>query len=196
MKKLQLLLLAWGAPALFLFAVIDGAGLPTPGGLDLALVTLAVNRPANAYVLAMLTLVGSLIGCMILFTLARRGGEAILTKYRSRRRFILFELWFQKYGLLTVFIPALLPIPLPLKFFILCAAVFEVRPLAFFATLLLARIPRYLGLAYLGRNLGTESWPWLMTHKWYLMAFATGLFASLYLLILITDRRSRQVSSS
>lgn len=189
MKALAATLIAWGPLGLFLFALVDGIGLPTPNGLDAALLLLTINRPSFAYGFAALTLVGSLIGCAILFSMARKGGEASLQKYRTKPRFVRLEQWFQRYGLLTIFIPALLPIPLPLKFFILCAGVFEVRLTVFLGVLLLARIPRYFLLAYLGAQLGTQSFSWLKQHTLHLLAFAALLFLFLYLLIRIVDSR-------
>ena len=187
MKRALEILLSWGPVGLFFFAIVDGVGLPTPGGLDALLLVLCAHNPDQAYGYAGLTLLGSLIGCLALFWMARKGGEAVLKPYRHRPRFERFETWFQHYGLLTVFIPALVPIPMPLKFFILCAGVFEVTPLAFFSTLLAARVPRYFGLAYLGskgRTLG-----WFKNHVWELLAFAVCLFVFLYLLIRLIDRR-------
>lgn len=197
MKNILATLIAWGPLSLFLSAIIDGAGVPTPGGLDALFLWLTAKRPADAYWFAAISLVGSLIGCMILFYLARKGGEAVLTKYRAKRSFIKLEQWFQHYGLITVFIPALVPIiPLPLKFFILCSAVFEVKPGALLLTLFAARLPRYLALAYLGRRLGEESFPWLKAHLWHLLGIAFGLFVFLYLLIIISERRRRSVTQS
>jgi membrane protein YqaA with SNARE-associated domain len=178
---------------LFLLDIIDGAGLPTPAGLDAFFLLLAANRPEDAYYLALLTLVGSLTGCMILFYLAKKGGDAKLAQYRTRPRFVRLERWFQHYGLLTIFIPALVPIiPLPLKFFVLCAGVFEVSPLAYFLTLLAARLPRYLALAYLGQKLGKESYPWLKSHMWHLLGVAAGLFVFFYLVIVFIDWRRKR----
>jgi membrane protein YqaA with SNARE-associated domain len=195
LKQILATLLALGPWGIFLFAIIDGAGLPTPGGLDALLLFLTANRPSDAYWFALLALIGSLIGCFVLFFLAKKGGEASLTKYRNRPRFIRFERWFQHYGLLTVFIPALVPIiPLPLKFFILCAGIFEVSPVALFLTLLAARVPRYTALAYLGQQLGAKSYPWLKSHLWHLFGFALALFAFLYLLIVLVDRRHRLIA--
>jgi membrane protein DedA with SNARE-associated domain len=184
-------LIAWGPVGLFLFAVVDGAGVPTPGGLDWLLLLLTIHTPSGAWGFAGLALAGSMIGCMFMFFVARKGGEAVLRKYRSRPRFERLEKWFQRYGLLTVFIPALVPIPMPLKFFILCAGVFKVTPIAFFFTLLAARIPRYLGLAYLGARLGSESFPWLKAHVWHMLGIAAALFLFLYLLIKLADRRRK-----
>ncbi len=188
-------IVAFGPLGVFLFAILDGAGLPSPGGLDWLVVLLAVKTPHLAYQLAALAIVGSLIGGFFLYWIARRGGEAMLKKYRGRPSFVQFERWFQRYGLLTVFIPALIPIPMPLKFFVLCAGVFEVPPLTFGLVMTAARVPRYVALAYLGSKLGRESWPWLKVHVPHLLGLAVILFITLYLLILVLDRRRRTANS-
>jgi membrane protein DedA with SNARE-associated domain len=196
MKEFLNTLIAWGPLGVFIFAILDGAGVPSPGGLDWLLVLVAINSPERWYWLAGLSVAGSVLGCLILYYVARRAGEAMLAKYRLRPRFQKFERWFQHYGLLTVFIPALVPIPMPLKFFIICTGAFAVPPATFIAVLLAARIPRYLGLAYLGAELGRESFPWLKSHAIGMIAIAAGLFVVLYLLILITDRRRRLTEST
>jgi membrane protein YqaA with SNARE-associated domain len=191
MKAILNTLIAWGPLGVFIIAVVDGAGVPSPGGLDWVILLLSANRPDLAFGLAGLAILGSMIGGVFLYWIARRGGDAMLKKYRGRPRFERFERWFQHYGMLTVFIPALVPIPMPLKFFIICAGVFEVPLLTYFLVLLVARIPRYLGLAYLGSQLGHQSFPWLKAHAWHMIGIAFGLFVFLYLLILVADRRRR-----
>src|ERR1017187_6497763 len=191
MKAFLNTLIAWGPLGVFIVAVIDGAGVPSPGGLDWMLVVLSINRPDLAYGMAGLAVAGSLIGSLFLYWIARRGGEAMLKKYRGRPRFARFEKWFQRYGLLTVFIPALIPIHMPLKFFAVCAGVFEVPVATYFLVMLAARVPRYLGLAYLGSQLGRESFTWLRSHAWHMTGVAAALFVFLYLLILVVERRRR-----
>jgi membrane protein DedA with SNARE-associated domain len=195
MKGFLETLIAWGPAGVFVFAVLDGVGVPSPGGLDWLLVFLAARMPDMAFGLAGLALLGSLIGGLMLYYISRRAGEAMLAKYRNRPRFVRFELWFQRYGLLTVFIPALIPIPMPLKFFVICAGVFAVPPMTFFLVMLAARIPRYFALAYLGAQLGRESLPWLKAHVWHMFGIAAVLFVLLYAMIRISDRR-RQLSVS
>ncbi len=195
MKGFTDALLALGPLGVFLFAIVDGAGVPTPGGLDALLIFLCAKEPTAAYLMATLTLAGSLIGCFILFYVARRGGEAYLAKYTSSGRGARFKTWFQRYGLLTVFIPALVPIPMPLKAFVICAGAMGISPWAYLRVLLAARIPRYFALAYLGSQLGTQSWPWLKAHALHMLAFSVILFVSLYLLAKYVDyKRARQLT--
>lgn len=189
MKGFTNFLMGLGPFGLFLIALVDGAGVPIPVGVDFLLVFLAAKNPGQAYLYAALTIVGSLIGGMGLYYVARKGGEAYLNKFTSSGRGQKFKAWFIEYGLLTVFIPALVIIPLPLKVAEICAGALGVRPSPFFFTLLGARIPRYIALAYLGARLGEGSWPWVKAHGWHMGLFALALFAVLYLMVLIVHRR-------
>ena len=192
MKQFTSALLALGPLGVFLFAIVDGAGVPTPGGMDALLVFLCVENPSQAYLMAALALAGSLIGCFILFYIARRGGGAYLAKYTSSGRGARFKVWFQHYGLLTVFIPALIPIPMPLKVFVICAGALGISPGAYLRVLIAARVPRYFALAYLGSQLGTQSWPWLKSHALHLFGLAAALFVFLYLLVKYVEYRRAQ----
>jgi uncharacterized membrane protein YdjX (TVP38/TMEM64 family) len=131
---------------------------------------------------------------MIFFELLRRGGEKYLTKYTSSGRGLRFRAWFLRYGLITVFIPAFLPIPiLPLKVFAACAAAMGVPRTRFLLVILLARVPRYLALAYLGAQLGEHSGAWLRGHMWYLLALAALLTLVLGALARHANREALQL---
>jgi hypothetical protein len=51
------------------------------------------------------------------------------------------------------------------------------------------RLLRYVGLAYLGAQLGEHSMRYLKEHAWHLLGFAAVLFAALYLLVRAVERR-------
>jgi membrane protein DedA with SNARE-associated domain len=186
-------LIALGHTGLFVAATLDGAGLPIPGGVDALVVFLATHTPDDAWWFASVAVLGSVIGNFILFLLARRGGEWYLRKRGSNPRSQRFRRWFDKYGLLTVFISALVPLPvMPMKIFVLSSGALGSTPLAFLAAFLSARIPRYFGLAYLGMRMGQSSMAYLKDHVWHLAAIAVGLFLFLALLVKIADvRRAR-----
>jgi len=150
------------------------------GGVDALVVLLAVANRSQAYGAVAAAVAGSLIGGMILFLIARKGGEEYLHRYTSQGRGARLRAWFMEYGLLTVFIPALVPIPLPLKIFILSAGALEVPPARFLIVFLAGRIPRYVLFAWLGMHLGAETWPYLRSHVWQLVLLSAGLFVVLY----------------
>lgn len=190
MTKIKALLLVWGIPGLFAFALLDGAGLPLPGGLDVALIFLATQMPDRIYALAATAVVGSSIGVLILFSLARKGGELYLSRHTMSKTGQRFRRWFQHYGLLTVFIVALVPLPvMPMKIFVLCAGALGSPRRAFLAVFVFARVIRYVALANLGKRMGDHAWTYLRANKWYLALISVALFAVLYALVKIADRR-------
>lgn len=196
MKKLLETLAAWGPWGLFLAAVLDGAGIPVPSGVDVLLVFLAARRPDEIIWLSMITVAGSTLGNTFLFYVARKGGEMFLEKRTASPRSLRFRRWFDHYGLLTVFISALVPLPImPMKIFVLCAGALGASPVKFLIVFVCARVPRYVALAYLGRSMGSNALQYLRDHVWHLTAFAAGLTFVLWILIRIADHRRERAAA-
>ena len=193
MHHLHDLLVSWGPLGVFVLATVESAGIPNPGGTDILLLVVTIARKGAALKCAALAVAGSLIGTEVLFEVVRQGGERYFARYTRSARGERFRAWFQRYGLVTVFIPALLPIPiLPFKFFVACAAATGVDRRLFLLVLVAARVPRYLGLAYLGAELGENSYAWLAAHRWHILALAVVIFMVLYALIRWADRKRLQ----
>lgn len=168
-------LLAWGPLGLFALAVLDSAGLPVVGGVDALLIAFASAHPGSAYVGAACAIAGSLTGSLILFYVARKGGEVLLAKHISRGLGARLHRWFYRYGLITIFIPALSPIPLPMKVPVFCAGALRVRVLYFAAVVLCARVIRYFALAYFGAKYGQETLTFITSHGTLFGSIAAGL---------------------
>lgn len=189
MRHLYDLLISWGPLGLLLFSAVESAGIPNPGGTDVMLIVVAAGRPSAAMLAAALAVIGSLGGSVIFYEIMRRGGERLLSRYTSSGRGARFRRWFHQYGMATVFISALLPIPgVPFKAFAACACALGVSRTRFLLVLAAARIPRYLGLAYLGSQLGEKSWPWVQAHTWDMVAVAVFLAITLYALLRYSGR--------
>lgn len=177
-----------------MLAIVESAGIPNPGGTDVLLLFMAAARPEDAVLSAALAVVGSLVGSMFFFELLRRGGEKFLAKHTASGRGQRFRAWFMRYGMITVFIPAFLPIPiLPFKAFCACAGAMGVTRKRFLLVLAAARIPRYAALAYLGSTLGEHSGTWLREHGWYLLALGVVLAAALGLMARRANREALQL---
>jgi membrane protein YqaA with SNARE-associated domain len=190
MRHLRDVLVSWGPLGVFVLASVESAGIPNPGGTDALLLLLAIARPNEAMLCAVLAAVGSLIGSEIFYEITRKGGEKFLAKYTAGNNGRKFREWFARYGLITVFIPALLPIPiLPFKVFAACAGVMCVPRHRLLLVLAAARFPRYLALAYLGQQLGENSTAWLKGHLWHLLALAVAIGIALYGLVRWVDAR-------
>lgn len=193
MKNLAALLKSWGLIGLFCLAILDSAGAPLPVAVDgLILATAAIN-PSSAYVGALIAVVGSAIGSLFLYSVARKGGKVYLNAVTASGRPAKFRAWFQTYGLITIFIPALVPIPLPLKVFVLSAGALGVKPVTFLLVILAARIPRYFGLAWLGAQMGSQTMPWLKAHV-VSLSFSAALLAGI--LAVMVKWNSRRVAQA
>jgi membrane protein YqaA with SNARE-associated domain len=179
----------------FFVAVIDSAGLPMVAGVDALVVLISALNPSQGYEAALTGTAGSLVGNLFLFFIARKGGEAYLARYTAEGRGAQLRAWFAEYGLLTIFVPAFVIVPLPMKIFVLSAGAMGVNPLRFSFVLLIARLPRYLFLAWLGTRLGKDTIPYLQHHAWEFLIFAVVLFAALYLAIRFLHRRNQHLSS-
>lgn len=185
MKKFWASLVALGPWGVLIVSTIESLGIPNPGGTDWLLVGIAIARPDQAMLCAAMAVLGSLIGTAAFFDVMRRGGDRLMAKYSSSERGAKFRSWFQRYGLVTVFIPALVPLPfLPFKAFAACAGAMNVPRWRFMGVLAVGRILRYSALAYLGVKLGTvdNSKAWVKAHTWHMVFAAVAIFVAFYLL--------------
>jgi len=187
-KQFVATLVSWGPLGVLILSVLDSTGVPMVGGVDALVVVIAVANHSAAWPAAAMATLGSLIGSVVLFYLARKGGEAYLARYTSRGRGAQFRRWFERYGLTTVFVPAAVPIPMPMKVFVLSAGAMGVRTSWFVTVILAARIPRYFMLAWLGTRLGPQTLPFLKANLGWLFAIAAALFVLLYAGIRLADR--------
>jgi len=71
---------------------------------------------------------------------------------------------YQRFGLLAVIVPALLPPPMPFKAFVLLAGVAGVSPLKFSIAILIGRGVRYFGQGYLAVLYGEKAIDLIRAH--------------------------------
>jgi membrane protein DedA with SNARE-associated domain len=175
MHKIAEALAALGPLGVFALALLDSLGVPLPAAIDLMLLTISVETPQNAYWAAIAATVGSMIGNLGLFLLARGGGRRWVKPPEpgKERR---FRAWFHRYGLVTVFVPAVVPfVPLPLKAFVVSAGVFHTPISRFALVIVAARVLRYFGEAYLGVHLGKGAGDYLKNHAWTITGIALAI---------------------
>ena len=144
-----------GLFGLFFVAIIDSSPipLPIPGSTDLLLLWL-VAHSGNPWLLAPCAIVGSIIGGYTTWQIGRRGGEAALQHYVPARHLQRVVRWVQGHSILAVFIPALLPPPIPLLPFALASGALGVSRGRFLIVFGAARSLRYCFVAWLGVTYG------------------------------------------
>jgi len=153
-----------GGVGLFVIALLDSSFLSFPQVNDLLIIVLSTTYPARMPCYAAMTTVGSLVGCFMLYAVARRGGELMLRK-RLKGRYVDRALdLYQRYGLLAVMVPALLPPPVPFKVFVLLAGAAAVAPWRFGLAVIIGRGIRYFGQGYLAVLYGDEAAGFMKAH--------------------------------
>ena len=142
-------LLPYGGIGLMLLAVCDSSFLSLPEVNDLLLMTFSIDDPGSMIKLATLTTLGSVIGCALLYSVGRKGGEAFLRRRFSNERFLRVQTWYRKYGILAIIVPSLLPPPTPFKIFVLSAGTFGISWPQFIAAVSIGRGIRYFSEGFL-----------------------------------------------
>lgn len=140
-----------GALGLLSVAVVDSSviPLPLPGSTDLLLLWL-VAHSGNPWVLATMAISGSILGGYITWDVGRRGGEAALHHYVPARLLKRVVGWVKRHPILAVFLPAVLPPPIPLLPFALASGALGVSRRRFLLVYGAARTMRYSVVAWLG----------------------------------------------
>ena len=146
--------LTLGAPGLYLVAFLDSSFLSLPEITDLLVVWMVMhNHDALAFYVIAATL-GSLTGCLLMYFIGRKGGDALLRKRFDSRRADRALAAFDRFGVMVVLIPAILPPPAPFKIFVLLAGVAGISLTKFTAAIVIGRGARYLALGVLAVRYG------------------------------------------
>jgi membrane protein YqaA with SNARE-associated domain len=169
-----------GAPGLFLISFLDSSVLTFPIINDLLLIELSIQHPARMPLYALMAALGSVLGCVLLFFIAEKGGEALFHRHAGDRAHAIRH-WVVQNGFWGMLVAALLPPPTPFKVFVVAAGVFEVRLASFTSAITLARLVRYFGIGFLAIRYGHDALPFLKLHKWSValavMAVAVASYA-------------------
>src|SRR6202167_3401033 len=176
---LQHAIAVFGGGGLFLVAFLDSSVLTFPFITDALVMNWARERPARMPYYCAMAALGSLAGCIWLYLLAKKGGEAWYHK-RGGRGSHKVKKWVQRNGFLSVFIPGILPPPFPFKIFVLAEGVFQVPLKTFVLALLLGRALRYFLEVILAGRYGNVVLPFLMAHRTGFALGALGVLLVLY----------------
>lgn len=151
-----------GAPGVFAISFLDASIIPLaiPGSTDLLLLWV-ISHGASPWIMVSCALAGSLAGAWTTWRLGKKGGQAAIKHYvppRLQRRVLE---WSKHRPALVVFLPAMLPPPIPLWPFLLAAGALGVTWKRFLGAFGGGRVLRYglegwLAVAY-GRQI-THFW--------------------------------------
>jgi len=146
--------LSLGGPGLAILAFLDSSFLSFPEINDLLIITYVIDQPSGWWQYALFTTAGSLLGCLALYALGRKGGEAFLKRRFSATSLDRGLALYKRWGLLAIIVPSILPPPTPFKIFVLLAGVARVRTGTFLGAVAIGRGLRYFGEALLAYYYG------------------------------------------
>jgi len=131
------------APAMVVIGALDSSLLSLPEINDYLVVGRCYKYPSAAFYFPLFAAAGSVLGCNILYTIVRRGGQAVLRKRFNLQSIKRVERAYERFGFLAIGIPAILPPPLPFKIFVATAGALEYPRWKFLLTVMIARSFRY-----------------------------------------------------
>jgi len=131
------------APAMVLIGALDSSLLSLPEINDYLVVGRCIKYPSAVFYFPLFAAGGSVLGCWLLYSIMRRGGQAVLRKRFKEESIRKVERAYERFGFLAIAIPAVLPPPLPFKIFVATAGTLEYPRWKFLLTVMLARSFRY-----------------------------------------------------
>jgi membrane protein YqaA with SNARE-associated domain len=153
-----------GAGGLFIVGFLDSSFLSLPELNDLLLIWMVVEHKERMVLYATASTLGSVAGCLTLYYLGRKGGAALVKRRFGVERTARAAATFERYGVMAVLIPSLLPPPLPFKVFVVLSGVVGISPSRFLVAVCVGRGLRYFGEAFLAVRYGDQALTLLREH--------------------------------
>jgi membrane protein YqaA with SNARE-associated domain len=133
----------FAAPAMIVIGALDSSLLSLPEINDYLVVGRCFKDHTAVFYFPLFAATGSVVGCSLLYTIVRRGGQAVLRKRFNLQSIKRVEHAYERFGFLAIGIPAILPPPLPFKIFVATAGALEYPRWKFLLTVMIARSLRY-----------------------------------------------------
>lgn len=185
----QALLASSGGWGLLVIAFLDSSFLPLPIINDILVITFSFKTPSLWIFYGSMATIGSILGCLVIYYLGRKGGELALRKTAKHVRIDRIHSWMERNEFLAVAIPAVMPPPTPFKIFVMAAGVFQVRLRYFLSALAFGRGLRYLLWGFLGAYYGQQSLDYLRDNFLQISLFAVALILVGYVLARLAQRK-------
>ena len=184
---LAVVVASMGGVGLFAATFLDSSVLTLPFIADALVIDLSLHRPSRMPYYCTMAALGSLAGCIWIYLLAKKGGEAYFHRHPGTHR---VKGWVEHNAFLSVFLPGILPPPFPFKVFVLAEGIFQVPLKTFVLALLCGRALRYFLEGILAVRYGDTVLLYLVAHKIEFVVTVTVGLPLLYILSRILFRHS------
>src|ERR687889_1935802 len=111
----------YAAPAMVVIGALDSSLLSLPEINDYLVVARCYSDPKAVFYFPLFAAAGSVIGCLVLYSIMRRGGQAVMRRRFSAENIAKVERAYARFGFLALAVPALMPPPMPFKIFVATA---------------------------------------------------------------------------
>lgn len=177
------------APTMVLIGALDSSLLSLPEINDYLVVGRCYKYPTAVFYFPLFAAIGSVLGCWLLYTITRRGGQAMLRKRFSPESIQRVERVYARFGFLAIAIPAILPPPLPFKIFVATAGALEYPRWKFLMTVMIARSFRYYVEGILAVYYGRRVLMFLKDNGLIIISIVAAVALILILIYAIVNRR-------
>jgi membrane protein YqaA with SNARE-associated domain len=187
--------LIFAAPAMVVIGALDSSLLSLPEINDYLVIGRCIKHHSAVFYFPLFASAGSVIGCYLLYTIMRRGGQALLRKRFRPEHILRAERAYARFGLLALAVPAVLPPPLPFKIFVATAGTLEYPKWRFLLTVMIARSVRYYVEGILAVFYGQRVLTFLRDNGLVIISVVAAL-ALLALLTYLLSGRGRAAASA
>jgi membrane protein YqaA with SNARE-associated domain len=161
-------------PVMILVGALDSSLLSLPEINDYLVIARCFTHPRAVVFFPLFASTGSMLGCLLLYTILQRGGLAVLHRKFKLEHIQRVERAYARFGILALAIPALLPPPMPFKIFVATAGALQFPRRKFLITILIARSVRYYTEGILAVYYGRRVLVFLQDNG---LMIVTGVFA-------------------
>lgn len=182
-------------PMMVLIGALDSSLLSLPEINDYLVVGRCYKHHSAVFYFPLFAAAGSVIGCLLLYTIMRRGGQALLRRRFRAEHILRAEQAYARFGVLALGVPAVLPPPLPFKIFVATAGALEYPRWKFLLTVLIARSLRYYVEGILAVIYGRRVLTFIQDNGLAVISIVAAL-ALVALLVYLVSGRGRAAASA
>jgi membrane protein YqaA with SNARE-associated domain len=183
-------------PVMILVGALDSSLLSLPEINDYLVVARCYTHPRAVFFFPLFAATGSVLGCLLLYTILKRGGLAVLHRRFKLEHVRRVERVYARFGILALAVPALLPPPMPFKIFIATAGALQFPRRRFLLTVLIARSLRYYTEGVLAVYYGERVLRFLRDNGLMIVAVVLSLCVIALAIYLLTNKGRAAVKAA
>ena len=183
-------------PVMILVGALDSSLLSLPEINDYLVIARCFTHPRAVVFFPLFAATGSVLGCLLLYTILQRGGLAVLHRRFRLEHIERVERAYARFGILALAIPALLPPPMPFKIFVATAGALQFPRRRFLITILLARSVRYYAEGVLAVYYGRRVLQFLQDNGLMIVTAVFALCLAALAIYLLSNKGRAAVKSA